>query len=339
MIDDFPACQRELLALQQGVITRRQALAAGLTDKAIAGRLDGGRWQRLHTGVYATFSGQVPRLATLWAAVLRAGPRAVLSHQTAAELYGLLGTVAPVIHVTVPSGSPVARPQGVLLHYSHRLEAARHPTLLPPRTRVEDCLLDMAEKAGGVDEAIGLVLSASAKRRTTPERIYAAARRRRRLRWRAEIVQALGAAREGAHSLLEFRYGTRVEQPHDLPREPGSASSGGTSGTSTRTSATRSTASWWSLTATAPTRCRRAGGTSAGTTSTPLMASSRCASASWMFRSIPVPARPWWPAYCAAGAGRARSAAAAATAGHLWTTRSRSLPGPARGEEANHWPA
>lgn len=218
MIDDFPACQRELLALQQGVITRRQALAAGLTDKAIAGRLDGGRWQRLHTGVYATFSGQVPRLATLWAAVLRAGPRAVLSHQTAAELYRLLGTVAPVIHVTVPSGSPVARPQGVLLHYSHRLEAARHPTLLPPRTRVEDCLLDMAEKAGGVDEAIGLVLSASAKRRTTPERIYAAARRRRRLRWRAEIVQALGAAREGAHSLLEFRYGTRVEQPHDLPR-------------------------------------------------------------------------------------------------------------------------
>jgi hypothetical protein len=218
MMDDITACQRELLALQQGVITRRQALATGLTDKAIAVRLDGGRWQRLHTGVYATFSGQVPRPATLWAAVLRAGPRAVLSHQTAAELYGLLDTAAPVIHVTVPSGSPVARPRGVLLHYSHRLEAARHPTLLPPRTRVEDCLLDMVETASSVDEVIGLVLMVSAKRRTTPERIYAAACPRRRLGWRAEVIQALGAAKEGAHSLLEFRYGTRVERPHGLPR-------------------------------------------------------------------------------------------------------------------------
>jgi hypothetical protein len=40
--DDFLAGQRELLALQQGVITRRQALATGFTDKAIAARLNGG---------------------------------------------------------------------------------------------------------------------------------------------------------------------------------------------------------------------------------------------------------------------------------------------------------
>src|SRR5215471_11211604 len=130
MIDDFPACQRELLALQQGVITRRQALAAGLTDKAIAGRLDGGRWQRLHTGVYATFSGQVPRLAVLWAAVLRAGPRSVLSHQTAAELHGLTDAPAPLIHLTVPSGSPVSRPGGTVIHYSRLLDQTRHPALL-----------------------------------------------------------------------------------------------------------------------------------------------------------------------------------------------------------------
>jgi hypothetical protein len=89
MADRFLESQRDLLELQQGVITRRQALAAGLTEKAIVVRLQGERWQRLQAGVYATFSGEPPRTAVLWAAVLRAGPGAVLSHQTAAELYGL----------------------------------------------------------------------------------------------------------------------------------------------------------------------------------------------------------------------------------------------------------
>ena len=43
-----------------------------------------GRWQRLQRGVYATFSGEPTRQTALWAALLRAGPGAVLSHQTAA---------------------------------------------------------------------------------------------------------------------------------------------------------------------------------------------------------------------------------------------------------------
>jgi hypothetical protein len=46
------------------------------------------RWRRLHPGVYAAFSGQPGRDPVLWAAVLRAGPRAILSHETAAELHG-----------------------------------------------------------------------------------------------------------------------------------------------------------------------------------------------------------------------------------------------------------
>ena len=53
-------------------------------------KLDSGRWRRLHSGVYAAFTGPPDRAPVLWAAVLGAGPRAVLSHQTAAELHGLL---------------------------------------------------------------------------------------------------------------------------------------------------------------------------------------------------------------------------------------------------------
>src|SRR5258705_3134574 len=40
---------------------------------------------------------------------------------------------------------------------------------------------------------------------------------RARMRWRAELTAALGLGADGVHSLLEFRYVTRVERPHGLP--------------------------------------------------------------------------------------------------------------------------
>ena len=216
MSNDVFGAARDLLHLQHDGLTRAQAHQAGLTDKAIRARLRTGRWQRLHTGVYAAFSGVPPRDAWLWAAVLRAGPSAVLSHQTAAELHGLLEPV-PLIHVTVPSGRQVAHPDGVVLHYSGRLAHSRHPALAPPRTRIEDSVLDLFESARGVEEAVGLILRASASRRTTPDRILASLRQRPKFKWRPALLQALGAAAAGAHSLLEFRYFTRVERAHGLP--------------------------------------------------------------------------------------------------------------------------
>lgn len=218
MADGLLADARALLREQHGVITRQQALAAGLSSKAIRARLDGGRWQRLQTGVYATFSGEPPRPALLWAAVLRAGPEAVLSHQTAAELHGLLDVPAPLIHVTVPSGSRVVRPGGAMIHYSCQLAQSRHPALSPPRTRVQDTVLDLAAEARTLDQAVSLILSAVASRRTTAPLLLAAMRRRTRLRWRADLARALGAAGDGTHSLIEFRYLTAVESAHGLPR-------------------------------------------------------------------------------------------------------------------------
>lgn len=171
----------------------------------------------MHAGVYATFSGDPPRDARLWAAVLRAGRQSALSHQTAAELHGLLDTPAALIHVTVPSGSRVVRPQGVVIHYSGRLEQTRHAVLAPPRIRIEDCVLDLVDGAVTRDEAVSVIVRAVGSRRTKAERICAAMERRPRMRWRRETFDALGAAADGTHSLLEFRYLTRVEGPHGLP--------------------------------------------------------------------------------------------------------------------------
>src|SRR5690349_6604883 len=62
----------DLAAVQGGILTRQQALAHGLTEAAIAARLTTNRWQRLHPGVLATFSGPPNREAHLWAALLSA---------------------------------------------------------------------------------------------------------------------------------------------------------------------------------------------------------------------------------------------------------------------------
>jgi Transcriptional regulator, AbiEi antitoxin len=215
--DSFPADLLEARRRQCGVVSRAQVLSSGMTRKQIEGRLRSGRWQRLYPGVYATFSGDPGRAAILWAVVLRVGEKAVLSHYTAAELAGLTSTPSATIHVTVPSGRGVSPIPGVTLHYSRRVTQARHPVRTPPQTRVEETVLDLASVSASLDVALGWIFRACGSRRTTPERLAASLASRDRVRWRTELVAALGIGAQGVHSLLEFRYVNRVERPHGLP--------------------------------------------------------------------------------------------------------------------------
>jgi very-short-patch-repair endonuclease len=204
------------LALQDGVISRSQAVSLGLSPQVIDGQLKSGRWQRLHRGVYAGFTGRVPRRAALWAAVLRAGPDAVLSHQSAAELYGMTKP-GGVIHVTVAADHRIASLAGIIVHRSNRLAAARHPALLPARTRIEDTALDLTQAAAKLDDAIAWVCRAVGQRLTTAERLQAAMQARPKVRWRASLRAALDDAESGVQSVLEYRYVRDVERAHGLP--------------------------------------------------------------------------------------------------------------------------
>jgi Transcriptional regulator, AbiEi antitoxin len=212
-----PSEYDELRARQHGVLSRQQALAVGLSSSTIATWLGAGHWQRLHHGVYATFSGEPGRPALLWAAVLRTGRPAVLSYATAAELNGFAGPPAPAIHVTVPSGSRASSRDGIVVHYSGRVIEARHPVLLPPRTRVEETVLDLANAARNLDQAFGWIFRACGSGRTTVPKLRAAMQLRPQIRWRVELSEALNLADAGVHSLLEFRYINRAELPHGLP--------------------------------------------------------------------------------------------------------------------------
>jgi hypothetical protein len=88
---------------QCGVISRQQAFEVGFTAKAIEWRLRSGAWQRLQPGIYATFTGELSREARLWAAILRTGPGAVLSYESAAEIHGLIDKPVKQIHISVPA--------------------------------------------------------------------------------------------------------------------------------------------------------------------------------------------------------------------------------------------
>src|SRR5215472_3993510 len=208
-----------LLRYQAGVVTRAQALGSGLSDAAIEHRITVGRWQRIYEGVYATFSGPVPRQAQLWAAVLYAGAGAVLSHETAAELQRLLDKSSPFIHLTVPAARRVAGQEGLKLSISKRiLPDERFPPGVLPQTLVDDTLLDLVDQAETFDEVCSLVTRAFGRRLTGEGTLRKTAGLRQRLRWRGDVDALITEAALGTHSLLEYHYDRDVEGAHGLPR-------------------------------------------------------------------------------------------------------------------------
>jgi predicted transcriptional regulator of viral defense system len=214
---DIPEAAAEIARWQSGTISRRQLLEAGLTSQVITTRLERQRWQMLYRGVYAVFNGPPPRDAWLWAAVLRVGPGAVLSHLTAAELHGLIDSPAEAIHLTIPASRRVAS-RGLVIRISGRIDQARQPNREPPRTTVEETVLDLAQLARAFDDACGWITRACGRRLTTEERLRAALASRKKMRWRAELDDVLAAAGDGIHSVLEYRYVRDVERAHGLPR-------------------------------------------------------------------------------------------------------------------------
>jgi hypothetical protein len=208
------------LQWQAHVVSRAQARDAGMTQKAIRWRIRSGRWRRLYLGAYATFTGEPPREARLWAALMRVGPGAVLSHETAAEIHGLTDQPSRQIHVTVPAERHPARwrkIRGVIIHRSRRLVPQWHAPWQLPRTTVEDTILDLVEAAKTFDDAYGWISRGVGRRLTSPPSLSKALAARSRIPWRAWITAALQDAADGAHSPLERHYVHGVERAHGLP--------------------------------------------------------------------------------------------------------------------------
>lgn len=144
---------------QHDVVSFDQLRKLGLGVGAIKHRARSGRLHRMYRGVYAVGRRKVAREGHWMAAVLACGPQAVLSHLSAAELWGLLRDNRRKIDVTVP-GRTRHGSGDIVVHNVRRLHAhdrCRREEI--PVTSVARTLLDIAEVvlprrlARAIDEA------------------------------------------------------------------------------------------------------------------------------------------------------------------------------------------
>ena len=127
---------------QLGLITTGQLEAVGIKRGRIAVRLRRGTLHRVHHGVYLVgHQVLLPRALEL-AAVLACGPGSLISHRSAAALWGLASAPADEVHVTVVGRDRRSRP-GLVVHRARELDRADRsrkdgiPVTSPARALVE----------------------------------------------------------------------------------------------------------------------------------------------------------------------------------------------------------
>ncbi len=100
---------------QNGVVTLGQLEELGLANEAIVKRVSRGRLHRIHQTVYSLTPKLMTQRGRFMAAVLACGPDAVLSHRSAAYLWGFVDTWDEPIDVTAPNRRGRS-PDGVSAH-------------------------------------------------------------------------------------------------------------------------------------------------------------------------------------------------------------------------------
>ena len=127
---------------QRGLISRHQALAAGLTSAGIRNRIDQGVWVRVDRGLYAIAGVRLDREHEVLGAILRVEGQAWASHATAARLWGFRDVdddrteITVLLHQRVKIPGVVAHRSGTLVEADLR-ELDGIPVLSPARTIVD----------------------------------------------------------------------------------------------------------------------------------------------------------------------------------------------------------
>jgi putative AbiEi antitoxin of type IV toxin-antitoxin system/uncharacterized protein DUF559 len=134
----------ELAARQHGVVEIRQLRRLGFEERFVHRRVAMGWLHRVHQGVYAVGYPLLTQEGRWMAAVLSCGPQAVLSHSSAAALWGLRGDTRSRLDVTAP-GRRGRVSAGIDAHRHGSLKAHDCTTVKGiPCTSVARTLLDLA---------------------------------------------------------------------------------------------------------------------------------------------------------------------------------------------------
>jgi hypothetical protein len=214
LLDEWRRLQRD----QAGAVTLAQLRRQGYTTKGVQAQVDARRWQRWGDGVVITYSGPPTAETRRWAAILACRGVAMLSHETAAELHGLIPPeTARPIHVTAPYGTSASRTFDVAVHRSRAFAHIGVDGADPPVTTVPHTVLDLAVAEPDAGSAMRLVHRLAIAGRVRPEALRAAIDRRRPRRYRQALLGGLELLVGGVSSELELRYVLDVERAHRLP--------------------------------------------------------------------------------------------------------------------------
>lgn len=205
---------------QEGVVSRRQAHDHQATDADIRRLVRRREWARVHPGVFVNHTGPLTWRQRAWAAVLFAAPAALYGESALRSLDGpgrRDHDDSGPLHVAVDQSRTIDPPDGVKVHRLADYRAKVQANASPPRLRIEEAVLDLAAKATDEFAAIAVLGDAVQSRRTTPDRLRAALRRRTRIAHRHLLESVLDDLVAGACSALEQAYLRRVERAHRLP--------------------------------------------------------------------------------------------------------------------------
>jgi very-short-patch-repair endonuclease len=133
----------EVAAVQHGVIAARQLTAIGYSRRKISREVAAGRLHRLHQGVFALGHPAVSAHGRCMAAVLAGGDGALLSHHSAAWLWGISTRVPARFEITsaveLHDRAGLVQHSAATLHQSDSAVVDGIPLTAVPRT-----LLDLA---------------------------------------------------------------------------------------------------------------------------------------------------------------------------------------------------
>lgn len=153
----------EIASEQRGYFTSRQAHEAGFSTELIKHHVKRGNFSRIRRGLYRLHPYPTAPDDHVVEAWLKAGPKAVVSHESALAVHGLSDVVPSKVHVTVPR--------------SHRMVVSRVPRGINVHTTEKPFTNDQIVKRGPLrvtTPARSIIDSAEAG--TAPEQIILAIR-------------------------------------------------------------------------------------------------------------------------------------------------------------------
>ncbi len=206
-----------IAAKQHGVVSRRQLVAIGLSDRTIGRRVAEGRLHRVYAGVYAVGHPRLTQAGRWMAAVVACGRGAVLSHLDAAVLWGFYDRLGALVHVTVKWHRSV---KGLAIHRTRCLDPVDVTVKNGiPVTTVARTFVDLTECLSE-DRLLRAMREAEYQRLLNLDALNAAVERARGRRRLTPLKNAIAKHRPGQiirgeleHRFAELLHGTSIREP------------------------------------------------------------------------------------------------------------------------------